>query len=81
MLEDITVMQSLLFQLHNVECKNGFVRSSQASLENVHAVVKHEVFAQRLVMFWEAMVYCWNMVSLGCLLTWKLSFPMKEPMK
>ena len=32
MLEDITVMQSLLFQLHNVECKNGFVRSSQASL-------------------------------------------------
>jgi glutaryl-CoA dehydrogenase len=25
-------MQSLLFQLHNVECQNGFVRSSQASL-------------------------------------------------
>ena len=31
MLEDITVMQSLLFQLHNVECKMDLYRS-QASL-------------------------------------------------
>ena len=32
MLEDITVMQSLLFQLNEIEARNGRVRSSQASL-------------------------------------------------
>lgn len=32
MLEEITLMQSLLFQLNRVEEKQGFVRSSQASL-------------------------------------------------
>jgi glutaryl-CoA dehydrogenase len=32
MLEEITLMQSMLFQLNNIEARNGFVRSSQASL-------------------------------------------------
>ena len=32
MLEEITLMQSMLFQLNAVEAKNGFVRSAQASL-------------------------------------------------